>query len=190
MDKENKMPKVFFILIVLAIILAMGYFLTNTGNGDIALNIDQEGEGEIDPSPGTYFYEEGEEITIKAVPAEGWNFRNWTGDIEDTDAQISVILDGPKELKAVFEEEIAPDEVSAEDLDMEIQTLVPGAYNIIITYERTVDLFEITEGDSLQLNINGDEIELEYDEEREEYYQTNLQGYTENQLRESIVTIK
>lgn len=190
MTRENKMPKVLLTVIVLALIIGLGYYMANMGENGPVLSIDKEGEGDINPEVGTHAYEEGEEVTVNAVPGEGWEFKNWKGDIEDKDPEINITMDESKNVTAVFGEEEVPAEVTAEELDIELHTLVPGAYNLVITYERAADLLGATEGDLLELNINGEVIELEYHEDREEFYKTNLQGYTDEKIKEAIVNVK
>ncbi len=50
------------------------------------LMIQVEGDGTTDPEPGTHIYDQGEEVTIDAIPDDGWEFDNWTVEGEtDTD---------------------------------------------------------------------------------------------------------
>jgi len=68
------------------------------------LTTDVEGEGAIYPDHG--YYEDGTEVELTAVPAEGWKFVEWTGDYEGTEEEITITMDSDKEITAVFEEEI------------------------------------------------------------------------------------
>jgi len=74
---------------------------------ELTINID--GEGSTNPAEGTHTYEEGEEVTITATPADGWEFVEWTGDYESEDSQITITIDSDMEITAVFEEEPEPD---------------------------------------------------------------------------------
>ncbi|MHB1310112.1 MAG: InlB B-repeat-containing protein, partial [Limisphaerales bacterium] len=47
-------------------------------------------------------HREGATVTLQAAPLAGWEFAGWTGAEESAEAQISVLMDGPKELTAVF----------------------------------------------------------------------------------------
>ncbi|MFW6064792.1 MAG: InlB B-repeat-containing protein [Candidatus Natronoplasma sp.] len=69
------------------------------------LTINIEGQGSTDPAEGTHTYEEGEEVIVEAIPADGWEFIEWTGDETSTDATITITMDEDKEITAVFEEE-------------------------------------------------------------------------------------
>ncbi len=44
------------------------------------LKIQIAGQGTTTPSVGTYMYEEGKQISMKATPSPAWNFVNWTDD--------------------------------------------------------------------------------------------------------------
>ncbi len=70
------------------------------------LTINSEEGGTTDPEPGTYSYEEGEEVTVEAIPDEDYEFVEWTGDTTNTDTTITVSMDSDKEITAVFEVEV------------------------------------------------------------------------------------
>jgi len=74
---------------------------------EYTLTIDTVGEGEVGIEPEKEEYEHGEEVTLTAVPDEGWEFDGWTGDVpEDEEGeQITITMDEDKEITAVFEEE-------------------------------------------------------------------------------------
>jgi len=70
------------------------------------LEINIEGEGSTDPEEGTHIYEHGEEVTVEAIPEEGWKFINWTGDVaegEEEEKEITIMMDDDKVLTANFE---------------------------------------------------------------------------------------
>jgi hypothetical protein len=41
-------------------------------------------------------------VTLRAVPAEGYRFVNWTGDLTGTDSPATLVMDGDKNVEAVF----------------------------------------------------------------------------------------
>ena len=45
----------------------------------------------------------GTTVTVTAVPDAGWDFKNWTGDINGSSDSDSIIMDGNKNITAVFE---------------------------------------------------------------------------------------
>jgi len=46
------------------------------------LDISHDGQGSTDPSEGTYTYDYEEIVTLEADPDDGWEFDEWTGDID------------------------------------------------------------------------------------------------------------
>ncbi len=68
------------------------------------LTVHIEGKGSTDPPEGTHEYEQGEEVTVEAVPDDGWKFVEWEGDYEGTEEEITITMDDDKEVTAVFEE--------------------------------------------------------------------------------------
>ncbi|MFP3872497.1 MAG: InlB B-repeat-containing protein [Candidatus Aenigmatarchaeota archaeon] len=79
------------------------------------LTVNLEGEGEVEVDPDQEEYEEGTEVTLTAVPDEGWTFSHWEGaypEGEDTAETIEIVMDGDKELTANFVEEVATFEFS------------------------------------------------------------------------------
>jgi len=69
------------------------------------LTVNVEGEGSINPEPGTHMYEKGREVTITATPEEGWHFDQWMEDAKEeweTQKEITITMDKDKELTALF----------------------------------------------------------------------------------------
>ncbi|MBS3817356.1 MAG: hypothetical protein KGY76_07325, partial [Candidatus Thermoplasmatota archaeon] len=71
------------------------------------LNIDAGDGGTTNPSPGTYTYSEGKEVSIEAIPDEGWSFSHWAGDYpsgEQEENVTTIVMDSNKSLTAYFED--------------------------------------------------------------------------------------
>jgi VCBS repeat-containing protein len=65
------------------------------------LNITTVGNGTVDVDPiGPYRY--GTEVTITAIPDQGWSFDSWSGDLTGSDNPETIIMDGNKEVTAYF----------------------------------------------------------------------------------------
>jgi len=110
------------------------------------LTIDVEGEGTTDPSPDTHTYDDGEEVTIEAIPDDGWVFTYWEGDYPDgvqEEDEITITMDEDKEITAVFEEE----EIHKYDLSFEVED----------------EKGELIEG--AEVTVNGDTLETDEDGE-------------------------
>ncbi|MFW5898782.1 MAG: InlB B-repeat-containing protein, partial [Candidatus Saliniplasma sp.] len=96
----------------------LGLYYFHLGNQSIAvrvgdvvvysLNVVVEGEGSVRPTQ--ELYEEGETVTLTAVPVDGWEFVEWTGDYLAADIQITFNMDQDKTITAVFREVDDPDD--------------------------------------------------------------------------------
>jgi len=75
-------------------ILVMGDCLT--------LALDSGNGGTVNPSSGTYIYDAGTEVTITAIPENGYRFSEWSGDASGTDNPIKITMDSDKSVKANF----------------------------------------------------------------------------------------
>ncbi|MEF8874969.1 MAG: CARDB domain-containing protein, partial [Candidatus Thermoplasmatota archaeon] len=73
------------------------------------LTVEVEGQGAVEVDgkevklPYEEKYLEGTEVNLTAIPNEGWEFAEWTG-IENTEENITIVMDKDKEITAVFEE--------------------------------------------------------------------------------------
>ncbi|MEF8874090.1 MAG: CARDB domain-containing protein [Candidatus Thermoplasmatota archaeon] len=61
-----------------------------------------EGEGNVYLNPDQETYEEGTEVMLEAVPFQGWEFIEWTGDYEGDEEEITITMDEDKEITAQF----------------------------------------------------------------------------------------
>ncbi|MBF0453036.1 MAG: hypothetical protein HQK75_20210 [Candidatus Magnetomorum sp.] len=74
---------------------------TNT----LALSI--SGQGIVKKEPDLEIYPPDTKIQLTAIPAQGWLFRKWQGDIDSTTRQITIIMDSTKSFEVVFEKPCA-----------------------------------------------------------------------------------
>ena len=85
-----------------------------------SLSLNTEGEGQINSSLVSGNIENGEyssgsEVGLEAVPAQGWEFKNWSGDISSdisTQNPIQITMDNNYAVTAVFSEIVTEGEVS------------------------------------------------------------------------------
>ena len=66
------------------------------------LTVNIEGEGTVDVDPDLPAYEEGTEVNLTVIPANGWEFLEWTGDVTGTDLEVTITMDDDKMVTAVF----------------------------------------------------------------------------------------
>ncbi|MCP2620002.1 hypothetical protein NLC35_02015 [Candidatus Aminicenantes bacterium AC-334-K16] len=70
------------------------------------LTISSGNGGTTDPAPGTYTYDDGTEVTIKAIPDSQYEFSGWSGDVESTQKKINPLtfaVEADKSIKANFQ---------------------------------------------------------------------------------------
>jgi uncharacterized repeat protein (TIGR02543 family) len=58
--------------------------------------------GTTDPSPGTYTYDSGTNIPLKATPDSGYQFSGWSSDASGTTNPITITMDSNKSITANF----------------------------------------------------------------------------------------
>jgi|GEM_PF-2307197 len=107
------------------------------------LDVEIVGEGTVDVEPEREEYEEGTEVTLTAVPDEGWHFHEWTGDAEGTEEEITIVMDDDKEITAVFEE------IQTYELTVDVE----GEGDVVVEPERE----EYEEGTEVTLTAVPDE---------------------------------
>ncbi|AZR72908.1 hypothetical protein BBF96_05590 [Anoxybacter fermentans] len=84
------------------------------------LNIDTIGEGTVTVDPEGENYKIGTKVTLTAQPADNWIFDRWDGDVTEKEKNPTTIyMDGNKEVKAIFVEEIAITGIKFADPNLE-----------------------------------------------------------------------
>ena len=77
-------------------------FVVDVGSEQFSLTTSVNGQGSVSPSSGTY--DDGESVTITAIPASGWSFDHWGGDLSGTNATTSIVMNSNKSITAYFTE--------------------------------------------------------------------------------------
>ena len=80
-------------------------YFTTAPTYNLTLAIDPPGSGSTTPSSGIHSYNDGSEVTISAIPATGYVFDHWGGDVaEPYSATTTVIMDEHQNVTAYFAE--------------------------------------------------------------------------------------
>jgi len=70
-----------------------------------SLELNVQGQGFIEAVPDKLQYNQGEEVTLTAVPESGWQFSEWTGDLSSSQNPETIIMDANKQIGSVFTQE-------------------------------------------------------------------------------------
>ena len=88
---------------------------------ETTLTVKAEGEGSVSPEIGVHTYRRGTVVELKAVPDEGWVFKNWIGDAADAEsASTEITMDKDQEVTAVFLEDIVEKPVPSVKISLSI----------------------------------------------------------------------
>jgi uncharacterized repeat protein (TIGR02543 family) len=66
------------------------------------LTIAADTHGRTDPGTGVVYVQDGTQITMSAVPKNGYEFLNWSGAISSTQNPVTIMMNGDKTIKANF----------------------------------------------------------------------------------------
>lgn len=72
-----------------------------------AVSVSWDGQGQVVEtlvSTPSSQYQQGSKLKLQAVPADGWKFKEWKGDVTGTANPVTIDIDKPYTIKAVFEE--------------------------------------------------------------------------------------
>ncbi len=83
-----------------------GYCTVST---DVVLATSVVGSGIITRNPNENIFELDSEVTLEAVPANGWSFANWSGDATGSQNPLILTMDANKNVTANFEEQFRVD---------------------------------------------------------------------------------
>lgn len=72
------------------------------GEGGYTLTINIVGHGSVTKDPDMGSYSPDAEVTLEAVPDDGWGFLEWSGDLTGSENPKSIIMDDDKEVTATF----------------------------------------------------------------------------------------
>ena len=81
----------------------------------LTVNVSPENSGAVTPSSGTF--DEGEEVNLAAVPAEGYAFEQWSGDASGTTNPMTLTITSDLEITAEFTQQDADGDGVCDNLD-------------------------------------------------------------------------
>jgi len=90
--------------------------------------------GTTDPAPSTYTFDAGTVAVVAAIPAAGWAFDHWEGDVSGTENPVSFLITADMLITAVFSEVIVPPEefaLTISALEGGITDPAPGPYTYL-----------------------------------------------------------
>lgn len=96
-----------------------------------ALNLTTVGTGSVtvDPQPVIDTYDTNTVVHLTALPALGWSFEGWTGDLTGTALEDSVVMDSDKNITATFIENVVPGGILEIDSTWDLKDAVDYANN-------------------------------------------------------------
>jgi hypothetical protein len=98
--KNNSLLVIFALLISLLILTACSSI-----DGDIKefkVQLATEGAGQINPTEGEYSYVKNKKLSLSAIAAEGWKFKEWQGSLKSDQPQEDLVVNSNLSIKAVF----------------------------------------------------------------------------------------
>ncbi|MCB5230452.1 MAG: hypothetical protein WCX83_06200, partial [Candidatus Cloacimonas sp.] len=113
-----------------------------TGYPAYTLTIACDGEGNTEPEPGAYSFDEGQSVRVEALAeVEGWIFHKWVVDGEEIEeAELTIFMDKDKVATAYFIEWPNPDPtVAIESQPQDGATRVPTDTELGWTYRHNED---------------------------------------------------
>ncbi len=132
---------------------------------EYTLTVTIEGEGMTDPSEGTQTYEKGTKVEVEATPDEGYVFDEWTGDYENDEKEIDVVMDEHKEITAHFKEVVEEYDILYIIEDEEGDPIEGATVEINDMEEMTDEdgeaVFEDLEPDTYDWEVTHDDYETE-----------------------------
>jgi len=91
----------------------IGAYENSLGDACLSLIISVGTGGTTDPSPGSYIYNPGTQVTLTAIPDTHYDFSHWTDDVpsgHENDNPVTITMDSDKSIEANFVKEEAPAE--------------------------------------------------------------------------------
>jgi uncharacterized repeat protein (TIGR02543 family) len=102
-------------------------------NAGLTLSLSTQGQGTIQSIPSGPTYQAGTIVQLTAVPAPGWQFSNWSGDLTGAANPATIVMNSPKSVTAIFTEALTPPSITTQPAS---QT-VPAGSNVTFSVAAT-----------------------------------------------------
>ncbi len=123
-----------------------------------SLGISTEGEGQVTERVITAKdYDVNTTVEVEAIPAEGWSFLEWSGDISGDGNPRQFIIDSPKNIVANFEMRTFPLEVIIEGKGNVIKNPEKDVYSYAESVELVAEPSENWQFERWELDLTGNE---------------------------------
>ena len=123
------------------------------------LLVSVSGNGSYNVSPEKNEYEDGETVTITAIPDSGWKFRKWEGStLSTSNNPLQLVMDGKKDIRTIFAIPVEPNlsgtwESQQYLITFELQQIDPFETDLKGTMR-----VKTTLGTTLSYSISGDNL--------------------------------
>lgn len=100
------------------------------------------GQGSVELDPASDLYDHGSEVSMSAIPATGWEFVKWSGDVDETANPVTLTIINPLSVVAEFQRKEYPLTIEIEG-NGEVQEEVIPQRTTDYSYETLVELTPI-----------------------------------------------
>ena len=83
-------------------------------NAGFTLSLSTQGQGMIQSSPSSPTHPAGTVVQLTAIPAAGWQFSGWSGDLTGNANPATIVMNGSKSVTAIFTETLMPPSITTQ----------------------------------------------------------------------------
>jgi pectate lyase/pectin methylesterase-like acyl-CoA thioesterase len=91
-------------------------------NAGFTLSLSTQGQGTIQSVPSGPTYQAGTSVQLTAVPAAGWRFSNWSGDLTGAVNPATIVMNSSKSVTAIFAEANTPPAITTQPVSQTAPT--------------------------------------------------------------------
>jgi pectate lyase/pectin methylesterase-like acyl-CoA thioesterase len=102
-------------------------------NAGFTLSLSTQGQGTIQSIPSGPSYQAGTIVQLTAVPAAGWQFSNWSGDLTGSANPATIVMNSPKSVTAIFTEALTPPSITTQPVSQTAPVGSNVTFNVVAT---------------------------------------------------------